>query len=59
MLIEIDHGIRCDKHVGEVFAVRCFACDAATAEHFLDIEAERHQRALDRQLALSTREDPK
>jgi len=26
---EVDLGIRCDQHVGEVFPPRCAACDAA------------------------------
>jgi hypothetical protein len=29
---EIDHGARCDNHVGEVFPPRCAECDAAAAE---------------------------
>lgn len=29
---EIDLGTRCATHIGEVFAVRCSACDAATLD---------------------------
>lgn len=32
MLLEIDHGARCDSHVGEVFRVRCADCDQADIE---------------------------
>lgn len=30
-MTEIDTGIRCDRHIGEVYPVRCFDCDAARA----------------------------
>jgi hypothetical protein len=29
---EVDLGIRCATHIGEVFGVRCAACDAATLD---------------------------
>ena len=29
---ELDHGIRCDRHIGEVFPPRCRDCDAAARE---------------------------
>lgn len=29
---ELDHGVRCDRHVGEVFRVRCADCDREAAE---------------------------
>jgi len=29
---DIDHGARCEDHVGEVFRPRCEACDAAAVE---------------------------
>jgi len=32
MFSELDHGIRCDKHVGEVFPPRCADCTAAALE---------------------------
>lgn len=27
MSFEVDHGIRCETHIGEVFRVRCETCD--------------------------------
>jgi|GEM_PF-6997077 len=30
---DLDHGIRCDRHIGEVFPPRCTACDTLTAEY--------------------------
>lgn len=32
MFSEIDPGVRCDRHVGEVFQVRCLDCDHLTLE---------------------------
>lgn len=32
MLAELDHGVRCDRHVGEAFRVRCGDCDDESAE---------------------------
>jgi hypothetical protein len=32
MLAELDHGTRCDEHVGEAFRVRCSDCDELAAE---------------------------
>ena len=32
MLSELDHGVRCDKHVGEVFPPRCADCTREAAE---------------------------
>jgi hypothetical protein len=32
MSSEFDHGIRCDRHIGEAFRVRCADCDKAAAE---------------------------
>lgn len=29
MLSELDHGVRCERHVGEVFPPRCSDCNAA------------------------------
>lgn len=37
----VDLGIRCDRHVGEVFAPRCDACDTAAAEHTTEMRARR------------------
>ena len=37
----IDLGARCDRHVGEVFAPRCDACNAATAEHSTELRSRR------------------
>jgi hypothetical protein len=31
-MTEIDNGIRCDNHVGEVFPVRCAQCETLRAE---------------------------
>ena len=28
----VDFGIRCDRHVGEVFQVRCYECERAARE---------------------------
>ena len=32
MMTYIDHGERCDRHIGEVFPPRCNACDLIAAE---------------------------
>lgn len=37
--LEIDHGVRCERHVGEVFRVRCEDCDQAAAEYAADVAA--------------------
>jgi len=29
---EVDHGVRCDDHVGEVFPPRCGTCQALAEE---------------------------
>lgn len=42
-LLETDHGIRCDNHVGEAFRVRCYDCDAAATE-----DAVKTRRASER-----------
>ncbi len=34
----IDHGIRCERHVGEAFRVRCADCDEAAAEYAAELE---------------------
>ena len=34
-------GIRCDKHVGEVFPPRCFDCDLAVLNHSADLISDR------------------
>jgi hypothetical protein len=31
LLSDLDHGVRCDRHVGEAFRVRCFDCDEMTS----------------------------
>ena len=36
-----DLGIRCDRHVGEVFPPRCDACLVATAEHATEMRSRR------------------
>ena len=36
-----DLGIRCDRHVGEVFPPRCDACLVATAEHTTEMRSRR------------------
>lgn len=38
MLAELDHGTRCERHVGEAFRVRCYDCDQlATAAPARDL----------------------
>ncbi len=32
MLAELDHGMRCDRHIGEVFPPRCSDCSREAAE---------------------------
>jgi hypothetical protein len=32
-MTSLDHGIRCEMHIGEVFQVHCTACDIAATEH--------------------------
>jgi hypothetical protein len=32
MTTELDHGTRCDKHIGEAFPPRCATCDQAQLE---------------------------
>ena len=39
MQLEVDHGVRCDRHVGEVFRVRCADCDEAAAEYAAEVAA--------------------
>jgi hypothetical protein len=34
-MTELDHGTRCDDHVGEVFPVRCAQCETLRAEFSL------------------------
>jgi len=42
LLEQLDHGIRCDEHVGDVRPPRCTACDAeAAAEARRRSEAQR------------------
>ena len=36
-----DLGARCDRHVGEVFAPRCDACNLASAEHINELRSRR------------------
>lgn len=40
-MTDVDLGIRCDRHVGEVFPPRCDACDIVTAEHATERRTNR------------------
>jgi hypothetical protein len=46
MLSYLDHGIRCDRHVGEVFPPRCRDCNAAAREDDAATLAARYARTL-------------
>lgn len=48
---------RCDRHVGEAFAPRCADCDRARREATEQEAAERHERAVQRNLALGITPD--
>ncbi|MDR6613592.1 hypothetical protein [Leifsonia sp. 1010] len=52
MTTNLDLGARCDEHAGEAFQVRCAACDQANRELEQQQADERHQRAIQRNLAL-------
>jgi hypothetical protein len=52
-MTEIDHGARCDRHVGEVFPPRCTECETAKHELVDQERAARHERALQRAAALA------
>jgi hypothetical protein len=41
MISELDHGIRCDDHIGEVFPPRCADCDALTLQGASDLVIAR------------------
>lgn len=47
-----DLGARCDNHAGEAFRPRCTACDDANRDLEQQQAEERHQRAIERNLAL-------
>lgn len=32
MLADLDHGIRCEEHIGEAFRPRCYDCDALVSQ---------------------------
>jgi hypothetical protein len=36
MISELDHGIRCDRHIGEAFPPRCSDCDVLTVQQASD-----------------------
>jgi hypothetical protein len=38
---EVDLGLRCDRHVGEVFPPRCSACDVEAVKAAADESARR------------------
>lgn len=52
MTPHLDHGARCERHVGEAFLPRCTDCDDARHELEQQRAQERHQRALERNAAL-------
>lgn len=57
MTTNLDLGARCDRHVGEAFAVRCDECEQANRDLEQARSRERHEQALQRNVALGITPD--